>query len=129
MKLPCMPRRCRTAPPSNCPGSAARSFSRVTRTRPFEVRVRVDVGLLGYAYGRSGRIAEAERLASGITDPVEQALIFAGLGDRDRVFEALERAVDIGPVRLGRLLNYPEMALVRGDPRAKALRKRVGLPE
>jgi adenylate cyclase len=88
-----------------------------------------DVGLLGYAYGKTGRIADAEKLAAGITDPTQQALIFAGLGDRDRAFEALERAVELGPVRLGRLLNYPEMAFLREDPRAKALRKRLGLPE
>jgi hypothetical protein len=41
----------------------------------------------------------------------------------------LERMVDLGPVRLGRNLTYPEFALVRGDPRVKALRKKVGLPE
>jgi hypothetical protein len=34
-----------------------------------------------------------------------------------------------GPVRLGRNLTYPEFALIRGDPRVKALRKKVGLPD
>jgi hypothetical protein len=86
------------------------------------------VGLLGYVYGKTGRIAEAEKLAAGTTDPTVQALIFAGLGDRDRALKALERAVELGPVRLGRLLNYPEMAFLREDPRAKAFRKRLGLP-
>lgn len=88
-----------------------------------------DFGLLGYAYGKTGRIAEAEELAARVTDATQQALIFAGLGDRDRAMGALERAAELGPVRLGRLLNYPEMALLRGDPRAKAFRKRLGLPE
>lgn len=32
-------------------------------------------------------------------------------------------------LRLGRALNYPELALLRGDPRVKALRKKAGLPE
>jgi hypothetical protein len=36
---------------------------------------------------------------------------------------------NLGPVRLGRDLNYPEFALVRDDPRVKALRKKLGLPE
>jgi len=36
---------------------------------------------------------------------------------------------NLGPVLLGRDLTYPEFALVRGDPRVKALRKKVGLPE
>jgi hypothetical protein len=37
--------------------------------------------------------------------------------------------VNLGPVRLGRDLTYPEFTLVRGDPRVKALRKKVGLPD
>ena len=32
-------------------------------------------------------------------------------------------------LRSTRALNSPEFALLRGDPRAKALRQRVGLPE
>ena len=88
-----------------------------------------ELGFLGYAYGKTGRIAEAKKLAAGATDPTQQALIFAGLGDRDRAVDALERAVELGPVRLGRLLNFPEMSFLREDPRAKAFRKRLGLPE
>jgi hypothetical protein len=30
---------------------------------------------------------------------------------------------------MGRELTFPELALLRGDPRVKALRKKVGLPE
>jgi tetratricopeptide (TPR) repeat protein len=85
---------------------------------------------LGYAYARAGRHEEAEKLAAGLPDPIERALIFAGLGDKDRTFEALDRAAVTGPVRIGRdVLNKPEFALLRGDPRVKALRKKVGLPE
>jgi hypothetical protein len=29
---------------------------------------------------------------------------------------------------IGQYLNFPEMALLRGDPRLKAVRKKVGLP-
>jgi hypothetical protein len=56
-------------------------------------------------------------------------LIFAGLGDKDRTLEALDRMTVFGPVRIGRTLTHPEMALLRGDPRVKAIRKKVGLPE
>jgi len=35
----------------------------------------------------------------------------------------------LGAARVGRALSSPEFALLRGDPRVKALRKRVGLPE
>jgi hypothetical protein len=32
-------------------------------------------------------------------------------------------------MRIAQELNFPEFALLRGDPRLKALRKTVGLPE
>jgi TolB-like protein len=86
-------------------------------------------GLLGRAYALAGRRAEAEKIATIQWRPIEQAGIFTALGDKDRAFEALERAIPLGPVRLGRELRYPEFALLRGDPRVKALRKKVGLPE
>jgi adenylate cyclase len=84
----------------------------------------------GHALGRAGRREEAEKLAATVaTNPFQQALIFAGLGDKDRTFEALDRMTVQGPVRIGRALTLPEFALLRGDPRVKALRKKVGLPE
>ncbi len=85
---------------------------------------------LGHAYGRAGRREEAEKLAAALSpNPFQGALIFAGLGDKERTLEALERMAPLGPVRIGRALTLPELALVRGDPRVKALRKKVGLPE
>ena len=68
-------------------------------------------------------------IASIQWQPIEQAGIFTALGDKDRAFEALERAIPLGPVRLGRNLSYPEFAPLRGDPRVRTLRKKVGLPE
>jgi hypothetical protein len=86
-------------------------------------------GFLGHALGRAGRREDAEKLAAGTTNPFTQALIFAGLGDHERTFEALDRMTILGTVRVGRVLTFPELDLIRGDPRLKALRKKVGLPE
>jgi TolB-like protein/tetratricopeptide (TPR) repeat protein len=86
-------------------------------------------GDLGYAYARAGRREDAERMAANQPLPIEQAKIFVGLGDKDRAFEALNRAIPMGPVRIGRDLQWPEFAPLRGDPRLKALRRRVGLPD
>lgn len=86
-------------------------------------------GFLGYAYGKAGRRDDAERLAAADADPYNRALIFAGIGDRERTLQALEGMAALGPVRLGRDLNYPEFDFVRGDPRARELRKKMGLPE
>src|SRR5215472_312948 len=84
---------------------------------------------LGVFYARAGRRDDAERMAKIQRNLIAQAEIFIALGDKDRAFEALERAIPWGPVRIGRDLNYPAFAPLRGDPRVKALRKKIGLPE
>jgi Flp pilus assembly protein TadD len=87
-------------------------------------------GYLGHAYARAGRREEAEQIAQAQRQfAFHQALVFAGLGDKDRTFEAADRMTMLGPVRIGRDLTLPEFALIRGDPRMKTLRKKVGLPE
>jgi serine/threonine-protein kinase len=87
-------------------------------------------GFLGYAYAKAGRRREAEELAAASQYPHEQALIFAGLGDKDRTFEALDRIAVLGAQRVGRQLNFPELGgLIRDDPRLPALRHKVGLPQ
>ncbi|MGH9661676.1 MAG: tetratricopeptide repeat protein, partial [Bryobacteraceae bacterium] len=87
-------------------------------------------GYLGHAYARAGRREEAEKLAAAAPSrPFNQALTYAGLGDKDRTLEALDRMTTLGPFRIGRALTFPEFALIRGDPRVKALRKKVGLPQ
>ena len=88
------------------------------------------LGYLGYAYGRAGRRDEAEKLAEDVApNAFSQALIYAGVGDKDRTLQAFERVAGLGAARIGRALNAPEFAFLHDDPRTKALRKRVGLPE
>ena len=94
------------------------------------LRNRGNRGYLGYAYARAGRRDEAEKLAIEIApNPFNEALVFAGLNDKARTLEALERMAMLGPLRVGRALAFPEFAFVRGDPRVKTLRKSVGLPD
>jgi serine/threonine-protein kinase len=84
---------------------------------------------VGYAYARSGRRQEAEKMAVELSRPSQQAFIFAGLGDKERTLEALDRMAALGPVPLALQLTSPAYSLLRGDPRLKALRKKAGLPE
>jgi TolB-like protein/Flp pilus assembly protein TadD len=86
-------------------------------------------GELGRAYALAGRREDAEKIAAVQWRPIEQAGIFIALGDKDRAIEALNRGIPLGPVRIGRDLTHPEFSPLRGDPRIKALRKKVGLPE
>ncbi len=85
---------------------------------------------LSHAYVMVGRRDEAIRIAEAPENehPYRQALIYAALGDKDRTFEALDRAADIMPSRTALLLVYPEMRLLRGDARLVALRQKLNLP-
>ena len=83
---------------------------------------------LGYAYGRAGRLEEVEKLAAVSSGALQQVLIYAGMGDKDGTFDALDRMAKLGPVRIGVTLTLPELSFLRGDPRLKALRIKVGLP-
>src|SRR5262249_18261960 len=86
---------------------------------------------LGYMYARSGRREEAEKIvaAAGPRFPNFEVLMYAGLGDKDRTFEALDRMAARGDWRVHIYLVFPELALLRGDPRLKVFRQRIGLPE
>jgi TolB-like protein len=93
-------------------------------------------GYLAYAFAKSGRRTDAEKLMaeapilhSNRGGPFQFALAYAGFEDRDRAIEQLERMAGVGPVRIGFTLNSPEFAFVRSDPRVKLLRKNLGLPE
>ena len=83
---------------------------------------------LAAAYVRAGRRAEVERMAESRVEPYRLALIHAALGNKDLTFDALSRAAETVPHRVAELLAYPEMRLLRGDPRLAALRKMLRLP-
>ena len=95
-----------------------------------------DWGYLAYAYKKTGRRDEFEKLLAKapLAYPKRQghsqyALVYAGMSDKDRTIDQLERMTGAGPVRIGFMLTEPEFAFLRADPRVKALRKKVGLPE
>ena len=86
-------------------------------------------GLLGFVYGVLGRRADAEELVAKRPNlPGRQMQVYAGLGDKDRAFEALERLSSLNWWMAAFLMQRPEMALLRGDPRLNDLRRKLGLP-
>jgi len=88
------------------------------------------LGFLGYALARAGQREEAQRMVADPKGPNEEALIYAGLGDKDRTIDALERMAARGAQRAGQYLYSPEISpLLTGDPRLPALRRKIGLPE
>ena len=86
-------------------------------------------GYIGYLYAVTGRRDEAEALAAKYPDSAYRLmLIYAGLGDRERAFDALERTAAVNWWRAATWMVRPEMAILRDDPRVVDLRKKLKLP-
>jgi hypothetical protein len=57
------------------------------------------------------------------------AVVHAGLGDKDRTFEALERAYAQRSGSLAFMNADPFLKELRSDPRYQSLVRRIGLPQ
>lgn len=98
-------------------------------------RATVTMGFLGYAQAVAGRREDAlatakeleQRFAAGEGDGVRIASVFVGLGDKDRVFEWLEKDFQAKRPSLVEIFQEHEFKSLRGDPRFKDLVKRMGL--
>ena len=116
---------------SNLPLERALAFARklTEAISMFEQRSAGQGHYLGYIYAMAGRRSEAERLVRRHAGyPYREAVIYAGLGNKDRAFEALNQVAVNEPQRVPLALSYPEFAVLRDDPRFAALRKRFQLP-
>jgi DNA-binding winged helix-turn-helix (wHTH) protein/TolB-like protein len=95
----------------------------------------VPIGLI-YAHGISGNKREALKLLAKLKRLTKQdhtqirwahwVLIHIGLGEKDKAFEALERAYREGE-NIKPMLNAPASDPLRSDPRFTDLLRRVGL--
>jgi TolB-like protein/DNA-binding winged helix-turn-helix (wHTH) protein/Flp pilus assembly protein TadD len=86
-------------------------------------------GLLAYAYAKMGRHKEAEQIAAepDVAQARRQALAYAGLGDADRLFGALNTLAASNDYSVDLYSVYPELAFVRHDQRMTELRRKRGL--
>jgi hypothetical protein len=63
-------------------------------------------GFLGYAYAMAGRRADAEKVGAKYPQwPWVQVFVYAGLGDKDRTFQALEEMASMHDPRVGAYLT------------------------
>jgi Tfp pilus assembly protein PilF len=88
---------------------------------------------VGYAYALAGQRAKArdmlrelERSPDGSVRALPVARVYAGLGDRDRAFSWLQKAVDQRDVALS-LQADPVYDSLRSDPRFRFLLQRINL--
>ena len=116
-------------------GEYERAFSEFNLAIELGGRSVNHVGVLGYAYGRSGNrdrandhLQELEaRSAHGYVSPIWIALVHLGLGDLDGLFHWLDRAVEERDGSLILMAAAIEVDPVREDPRFKSLLERMGL--
>jgi tetratricopeptide (TPR) repeat protein len=91
---------------------------------------------LGYAYAKAGRTVEARKILDKLREESKKryvppgliATIFLGLGERDQVFESLERAYQEDDEHVVWLLIDPLFEPLRSDPRFQDLCRRLKLP-
>ena len=91
---------------------------------------------LGHAYALAGKRAEAQRVLDDLlalskqrfVSPYDISLVHLGLGEKDKAFEWLQKAV---AERVGLLVYLkvdPLFDPLRSDPRFQDLLRRMGLP-
>ena len=116
-------------------GEYDRAFAEYNRAVALGGRSANNVGVLAYAYGRSGHIDRAKehlheltaRAAHSYVSPMWTALVHLGLGDLDSVFQNLERAFEERDGSLVLITAAVEFDPVRGDSRFRSLLDRMGL--
>jgi serine/threonine-protein kinase len=100
-----------------------------------ELAAALNQGLLGYAYAKCGRTADAMAELRHVADRVRAgayishyapAMIYAGLGDANRVFAELDSAYVERAWPLFVIRRDPAFDGVREDPRFAALLQRIG---
>ena len=96
---------------------------------------RIGVGYLGQAFGAAGREDEARAVLAQLhddartqyTSPLDFALVYAGLGEQDQVFERLDRAFDERVSDVIRLTLLPWPSAIRSDGRFGEMVRRLNL--
>jgi eukaryotic-like serine/threonine-protein kinase len=94
-------------------------------------------GYLGYAYAKAGKTAEARKILGELIEEAKTryvswlgiANIYAGLGEKDHAFAALELAYQQGDTRMAAIRARADVdSFWATDPRFADLLKKIGLP-
>ncbi len=113
---------------------AAKEFEQAVQSSPESPVYR---SMLAYVYAQTGRIEEARKILGDVIYEAKSdraswqdvAGIYAGLGEKDHAFAALEMASQRRDSRMTMLLDHEALIPLRGDPRFTDLLHRVGLPQ
>src|SRR4029079_5470897 len=92
-------------------------------------------GYLGYVYAKSGKTDDAQKMLDEVTerekrtcvDPFAVAIIYVGLGEKDKALAELEKASQERSESLFHYKDAPVLDSLRSDPRFAALFRRMNL--
>jgi tetratricopeptide (TPR) repeat protein len=95
------------------------------------------LGYLGYGYAVTGRRTDALKSLQGLDEMekrryvsrMARIYIYAGLGEKDKAFEWLEKAYQDRADSLAWFRNEPESKTLQSDPRFAALMRKIGFTE
>ncbi len=93
------------------------------------------ISSVGYALARSGRRKEAKEVLSQLlitteyVSPADLAILYAGLGKKEKALQSLERAYTAHDPQLQHLPKEPAYDSLRNEPRFQDLLRRVGVPQ
>ncbi len=109
----------------------------LVRGRPETTLLHLDSSEPAYALvlGRLGRKSEAREMLEALRDleslsyvsPVDFALVYLGLGEKDRALDELERAFERRDAALVYLRTQPGLAPLRSEARFQDILKRMGI--
>lgn len=103
----------------------------ITQSRPGAIQV----AYLGYIHGRAGRRAEAEKCLAALEELAQRryvpshsrAIVWAGLGDRERTLDWLDKAHADHSAMLHWIKVDPVFDFLRGEERFQQLVRSMGL--
>jgi TolB-like protein/Tfp pilus assembly protein PilF len=95
------------------------------------------LGLLGYGYAVTGRRADALKTLETLDEMekkhyvsgIARVYVYAGLGDKDKAFEWLEKAYQERSDSLAWFRKAPESKSLQADPRFAVLMRKIGFTE
>jgi Tfp pilus assembly protein PilF len=115
-------------------GEAIESFKKAIAIEPVIAEPLIG---LGRAYAASGKKDEAQKVLAELNDHSKHpyvsnyllAELYAGMGDNEKAFAALEKAFEQRSWYMTHLKLDPELEPLHSDPRFADLVRRVGLPD
>ncbi len=118
-------------------GRNAEAITAVEKAAELSKRAGITLGSMGYVYAAAGKRLEAIAVIKELEDKYARkeaigwdiAAVYAGLGDKNKAFEWLEKDFQSRNARLCRIAWTTPFESLRDDPRFKDLLKRMNLPE